>query len=137
LRYAGLSCQKGVASADVSDAAVMGRAMGWVMPKSRSKRRQQPIPDRKIIPPAPSVQMQLSLGYDPKGPMEQRDVVHSKDGWSEYTLDDGSIIRLKAVILDVKKAVGQYNLEGDPVYVMQQTIVTNLKAPDDLKKKDK
>ena len=69
--------------------------------------------------------------------MEQRDVVHSKDGWSEYTLDDGSIIRLKAVILDVKKAVGQYNLEGDPVYVMQQTIVTNLKAPDDLKKKDK
>lgn len=76
--------------------------------------KQQPVRQ-----PAPlqlaSVPLQVSLGYDPKGKMAQRDVVSSKDGWSEYKLDDGSTIRVKAVILDIKRAVGQYNLEGNPI----------------------
>jgi hypothetical protein len=62
--------------------------------------------------------MQISLGYDPKGPMEQRDVVGSKDGWSEYTLDDGTVIRSRAAIIDVKRAIHQYNTNGEPVYVL-------------------
>ena len=108
------------------------------MPKSKTRRRRQPIPARQpLLPPlpAPAPQMQFALGYDPKGKMEQRDVVSSKDGWSEYTLDDKTVIRVKAIILDVKKAVDQFSLEGDPIYIMQQTIVTSLDAPDELKKK--
>jgi hypothetical protein len=84
-------------------------------------------------PPAQPAALQLSLGYDPKGKMEQRDVVSSKDGWSEYTLNDGATIRLKAVLVDVKKAVDQFNTEGEPIYVMQQTIVTSLVVPAALK----
>jgi hypothetical protein len=79
---------------------------------------------------------QLALGYDPSGPMEQRDVVGAKDGWSEYTLNDGSVIRVKAAIIDVKKAVGQFNPNGDPIYVVQMTFVTTTIAPDHLKKEN-
>ena len=66
--------------------------------------------------------------------MEQRNVVNSKDGWSEYKLDDGSTIRLKAVLVDVKKALNQFTPDGDPIYIMQQTVVVNLNAPEELKK---
>lgn len=89
------------------------------------------------LPPSPSPMappMTMVLGYDPKGKMEPRDIVSSKDGWSEYILDDGSTIRAKGAILEVKRAVGQFNSDGDPIYVMQLTIVTQLRAPDELKK---
>jgi S-adenosylhomocysteine hydrolase len=84
---------------------------------------------------APQGTMQVQLGYDPKGPSEIVDIVSSKDGWSEYTLSDGTVLRAKAVVLDAKKMVGQFNAEGDPVYVMQMTLVNQIKAPDRLKKK--
>jgi hypothetical protein len=67
--------------------------------------------------------------------MEPRDVVGSKDGWSEYTLEDGSVIRAKAVILDVKRAVDQYSHDGNPLYILQFAFVNQVQAPDALKKK--
>jgi hypothetical protein len=79
--------------------------------------------------------MQVQLGYDPTGPTEPVDIVSSKDAWSEYTLADGSVIRAKAVVLDVKKMVGQYNTEGEPVYVLQITMINQARVPDNLKKK--
>jgi hypothetical protein len=102
----------------------------------RKGRARQPIPTRAnpIIPPAPILQPQMILGYDPTGPMEPVDIVSSKDGWSEFTLQDGSVIRAKAAVLDVKRAVGQFNLEGDPIYVLQLTMVNQVKAPPELKK---
>jgi hypothetical protein len=75
------------------------------------------------------------LGYDPKGPTESVDVVSSKDGWSEYTLADNTVIRAKAVVLDVKKLVGQYGADGEPIYMLQVTLINQTKAPDNLKKK--
>jgi hypothetical protein len=106
---------------------------------AKNKRRQQPIPDRRTagpLPPMPAPNVpQIQLGYDPKGPRESIDIVGSKDGWSEFTLADGTILRTKAVVLDVKKMVGQYNPEGEPIYEMQLTMVSQSRAPEKLKKK--
>lgn len=77
---------------------------------------------------------QLALGYDPKSRMEPRDIVSSKEAWSEYTLDDGSIIRVKGVLLDAKRAVNQFSPDGDPLYVMQITMVNQLRASEKLRK---
>jgi hypothetical protein len=79
--------------------------------------------------------MQISMGYDPSGKMEPVDIVSTKEGWSEFTFDDGSVIRAKAVILDVKKAVGQFSDDGNPIYVMQFALVNRVNAPDNLRKK--
>ena len=94
----------------------------------QSRRRPRP----EAQPPAPP---NISLGYDPAGEMESIDIASAKEGWSEYTLKDGSVIRAKAVILDVKRAVGQHAPDGNPIYVMQFAIVNQLKVPDKLKKR--
>jgi hypothetical protein len=77
----------------------------------------------------------LALGYDPKGKMEQRSIVRSKDGWSEYELDDGTVLKTRTAIIDVKRAVGQYSANGDPLYIIQAAQLTNTEAPPRLKKK--
>lgn len=119
---------------------IFGGISSQVMPRSRGRRRPRIPADQTRAPPMPPAapgMVQVSLGYDPAGPMEQRDVVSSKDGWSEYELDDGSVIRAKAVIVDVKRAVGQFNaVNGDPTYVLQLSVVSNLKSPDHLKKQN-
>lgn len=77
----------------------------------------------------------LQFGYDPTGKQEPVDIEGSKEGWSEYTLADGTIIRVKAVLLDAKRAVGQYDPSGEPIYVIQTALVNQVKSPDGLKKK--
>jgi hypothetical protein len=103
---------------------------------SKSKHRQQPIPNRQnAAPPPQQGSIAVQLGYDPNGPAEPVDVVSSKEGWSEYTLTDGTVIRAKAVILDVKKLTNQYAADGEPIYMLQLTFINQTKAPDHLKKK--
>jgi hypothetical protein len=113
-----------------------GGSVGLVM--SKNKHRQQPIPNREVAPTHEAStpgSMLVQLGYDPKGPSEPIDIVSSKEGWSEYTLADGTVIRAKGVLLDVKRLVNQYNPEGDPIYVLQLTMVNQARVPDNLKKK--
>ena len=101
------------------------------------KHRQQPIPNGPAVPPqqTPLPIGQISLGYDPKGPKESVDIVSSKDGWSEFNLADGTIIRAKAVVLDVKRMLDQYNTDGEPIYELQLTMINQTRVPDKLKKK--
>ncbi|MFM9843083.1 MAG: hypothetical protein ACKVOI_08965 [Dongiaceae bacterium] len=104
--------------------------MARTSPRKRRASTGSPAP---IAPPAFNIPPAL-LGYDPTGKMEQRSIVGSSDGWSEYKLEDTSVIRLKAVLLDVKRAVDQFNASGDPIYVMQIAFVTNVAAPNRLKR---
>jgi hypothetical protein len=105
---------------------------------SKSKRqRRRPTSSPEIRPsiPAASPTVSVQLGFDPTGPSEPIDIVSSKEGWSEYTLEDGTVIRTKGVLLAVKKMTGQFNPEGEPVYVMQLTSVNQARVPEQLKKK--
>jgi hypothetical protein len=104
---------------------------------SKNKHKQQPIPNRQAVPPpraAPQT-MTFQLTYNPKGPKESLDIVSSKDGWSEFTLADGTVIRAKAALLDVKKMTDQYNADGEPIYELQLAMVNQARVPDSLKKK--
>jgi hypothetical protein len=102
------------------------------MPKG--KRKGQPLPARPVTPSLPMPPM-VPPGFDPTGPSEPVDIVSSKEGWSEFTLQDGTVIRAKAVLLDVKKMINQFNPEGDPVYVMQIIMANQTRVPANLKRK--
>ena len=65
------------------------------------------------------------------------DVNQSGERWNEYFLEDGTVLKMKLVLKKVFKVDGEFDEEGNPVYVMQSTNVTSVSAPGDLKKKDK
>jgi hypothetical protein len=99
------------------------------MARNATRKRQSREPPAHPAAPNPN------LGYDPSGKMEPIDIVSSKDGWSEYTLEDGTILRVKAALLDVKRAVDQYSIDGDPIYLINAALVNQVRAPDKLKQK--
>jgi hypothetical protein len=62
------------------------------------------------------------------------DVLEAKEVWSEYRLSDGTILRIKPIMIAVSRLEGEHTLDGDPVYNMKSTLVTDLRVPQELKK---
>jgi hypothetical protein len=60
------------------------------------------------------------------GETKPRKVVRSTIRESEFTLNDGTKLILKPLIGDVRRAVGQYNAAGQPLYFL--TIGNSLEA---------
>ncbi|MBI2831202.1 MAG: hypothetical protein HYX79_02990 [Chloroflexi bacterium] len=58
-----------------------------------------------------------------------------KEDWNEYQLMDGSIIKMKLVVSAILRAEGEYDNEGNPVYIVRSQNVMAVKAPDILRKK--
>lgn len=63
------------------------------------------------------------------------DVNQSAEKWNEYLLEDGTVLKMKLVLKKVFRVDGEFDEEGNPVYVMQSTNVTSISAPGELKKK--
>ncbi len=55
--------------------------------------------------------------------------------WNEYLVDDGTVVRVKLVATEIVRLDGQYDVEGNPVYLLNSTNVMTVSAPDDLKRK--
>ena len=45
-----------------------------------------------------------------------------REDWNEYDLEDGSTLRMKAVVTDIVRVEGQYDPENNPVYLLSQVI---------------
>ena len=58
-----------------------------------------------------------------------------KEEWNEYQLADGSFIKMKVVVASIVKVKGQYDVEGNPAYLVKSQSVTSVSSPDKLKKK--
>ena len=58
------------------------------------------------------------------------EILEAKERWSEYRLADGTTLRLRPVMIAVFRADGEYTPDGDPVYNMKSTLITDVRAPD-------
>ena len=60
----------------------------------------------------------------------------SAENFNEYTLADGSTIRLKVVATAIFRLEGQYTPEGDPIYLVKNgQVVTVVEASKAIQKK--
>ena len=57
------------------------------------------------------------------------DVNQANEKWNEYLLEDGTVLKMKLVLKKVMKVDGEFDSEGNPVYVMQSTNVTSVTSP--------
>jgi hypothetical protein len=63
------------------------------------------------------------------------DVLKSNEPWAEYELADGSRIRAKAVLVEVLRVEGEYDLEGNPAYLLKANGVMSVTPSESLRKK--
>ena len=55
--------------------------------------------------------------------------------WNEYLLDDGSVLRMKPVMVEVLRVDNAYDGEDNPVYISMTQNVVVVNSPERLRKK--
>ena len=53
--------------------------------------------------------------------------------WNEYLVDDGSVIKLKTVTGEILRIDGEYDAEGNPLYLVKSTNIVTVSAPEKLR----
>jgi len=57
------------------------------------------------------------------------EMLEAKEAWSVYRLSDGTTLRIKPVMIAVFRADGQHTADGEPMYSMKSTLITDVRAP--------
>lgn len=85
--------------------------------------------------------VERKLKFTPPGSKEPVDGVEvsvdsANEKWSEYTLEDGTKIRLRQALVEVTRGVGMFDPEGNPMYFIKaQPIINIVEVPERLKRK--
>lgn len=58
-----------------------------------------------------------------------------KEGWNEYMLEDGTVLKCKAKISNIVRTEQYDPMTGDPVYLVQSSNAMQVNAPDELKRR--
>lgn len=66
---------------------------------------------------------------------EQADVQSSQEPWNQYLLGDGTTLKLKVIVTEIWRAVGEYDNDGNPLYIAKSNNILVVNAPDELRKK--
>jgi hypothetical protein len=57
------------------------------------------------------------------------EVIDARERWSEYRLADGTTMRVKSVVIAVFREDGRHTADGEPIYNMKSTLITDVRAP--------
>jgi len=63
------------------------------------------------------------------------EIENSSENWNEYTLSDGTKVRLKQVLLEAWRFLDLYDQEGNPQYVFKSAAIPIIRAASNLKRK--
>ena len=61
-------------------------------------------------------------------------VVSAAEHWSEYFLEDGSLIKSKVVNLKIFRMKNRYDADGNPLYILRHTVVSAVSSPASIKR---
>ena len=70
-------------------------------------------------------------------PADQMSFEAEKEPWTVYTLEDGTVVRLKTILATVARLVDRYKPDGDPIYVLGIGGMPVIEAPVELRQKGK
>jgi hypothetical protein len=56
------------------------------------------------------------------------EVRETKECWSEYRLADGTVLRVKPIMIAVTRVDNAEGADGEPVYNMKSTLVTDVRS---------
>jgi hypothetical protein len=99
-----------------------------VVSATMSRKGNRVVAKRKTTAPVPTIPAG-SPQLGPHGPTNSVDIVDADAEWSSFTLKDGSVIRVRPSIFDVRHEPGRYNNRGEPVYHFQLSFTVAVVAP--------
>jgi hypothetical protein len=67
--------------------------------------------------------------------VELAGVKQSDEHTNTYVLQDGTLVSLRAVVTEVWRVLGQYDPEGNPLYIVKSGNVVTVTAPEALRRK--
>lgn len=56
------------------------------------------------------------------------EVLEARETWSEYRLADGTVLRVKPIMIAVSRIDDPAGSSGEPVYNMKSTLVTDVRG---------
>lgn len=56
------------------------------------------------------------------------EVLEAREAWSEYRLADGTVLRVKPIMISVTRIDGAETTDGEPVYNMKSTLITDVRG---------
>lgn len=68
----------------------------------------------------------LSVAAAPRS--SEVEVIDAKEVWSEYRLADGTVLRIKPIMIAISRVEDAETLNGEPVYTMKSTLVTDVRS---------
>src|SRR5215470_17250779 len=90
------------------------------------------MPPRKSRRPARITYVERRVSDAVNGSLQNTteiEMLESKEAWSVYRLSDGTTLRIKPVMISVFRADGQQTADGEPVYNMKSTLITDVRVP--------
>jgi hypothetical protein len=83
----------------------------------------------------PPTRKKIPLG--PGGSLKDAELVEvhrTNELWNDYLLGDGTVLKMKTIVTEVWRVVGEYDNDGNPIYIVRSTNVLNINAPEELRK---
>lgn len=83
----------------------------------------------------PGVRRKITVS--PGGPIKEAELIEvqqSSEQWSRHLLADGAVIRMKPVVTEVWRILGEYDADGNPMYVVRSRNVLSVTSPDEIRK---
>lgn len=65
-------------------------------------------------------------------PAEQLSFEAEAEPWTVYTLEDGSVLKVRNVLGSVTRVIGQYKPNGEPIYVLGLGTIPIMEIPGEL-----
>jgi hypothetical protein len=63
-------------------------------------------------------------------------VEESNERWSEFKLEDGTVLKIKMTVISAVRVEGQFDQAGNPIYVLNMTpVMAVVDVPERLRKK--
>jgi SAM-dependent MidA family methyltransferase len=59
----------------------------------------------------------------------------SNEHWSEFFVDDGTLLRVKLIATEAFRVVDRHDADGNPLYVLRTHNVMTVQSPDNLRRK--
>jgi hypothetical protein len=56
------------------------------------------------------------------------EVLEAREAWSEYRLADGTVLRVKPIMIAVSRVDDAEAINGEPVYNIKSTLVTDVRG---------